>query len=152
MNVQQQNPDGSWSPANPMGLICEQVGCGKPAVGDFNRIPTGDEWDSEPEALCENHSDGRESVLQPTTNLPDIDQVVSRSKVSAWVKWFDTQSAADKRTIALAAIERLMDEGKVAFWADDVVDKFGNTIAEDEVAEEHLFWNDEHKEDLRIPF
>lgn len=74
----------------------------------------------------------------------------------SWVKWFDSQSAEDKRTIALAAIERLISEGRIAFWADDLVDKFGNKIPDDltvaDSPEEHLYWNDEHKEDLRIPF
>lgn len=81
-----------------------------------------------------------------------VHRVVLRPHVSSWVKWFDAQSADDKRTIALAAIERLMDEGKISFWADDYVDKFGNEIPEEQIAEEHLYWNDEHKEDLRIPF
>jgi hypothetical protein len=44
------------------------------------------------------------------------------------VKWFDAQTADDKRTIALAAIERLMNEGKISFWADDLVDKWGDEI------------------------
>lgn len=85
-----------------------------------------------------------------------VHRVVLRPHVSSWVKWFDAQPSDDKRTIALAAIERLMNEGKISFWADDLVDKWGNEIPEDlsmaDSPEEHLYWNDEHKEDLRIPF
>lgn len=81
-----------------------------------------------------------------------VQPVVHRPRVASWVKWFDSQSADDRRTIALAAIERLIGEGKISFWADDSVDKFGDEIPAEQTAEEHLYWNDQHKEDLRIPF
>ena len=72
------------------------------------------------------------------------------------VKWFDSQKPEDKRTVALAAIERLLKINAIKFWADDSVDKFGEPIPENlpmaDLPEEHLYWNDKHKEDLRIPF
>lgn len=70
----------------------------------------------------------------------------------SWLTWFDSQSATDQRVIALNALGSLFAEGKIAFWADDSVDKFGRPIPESETAEEHLYWTDGNKEDLRVPF
>ncbi len=67
-------------------------------------------------------------------------------------KWFLRQSHDDQIVIALNAIERLLADGKIAFWMDNYIDKFGNQIPENKSCEEHLYWNDDHKEDLRIPF
>jgi len=71
---------------------------------------------------------------------------------AAWVKWFDEQDDSEKRSIALAAIEKLIADNKVKFSVGDTVDKFGDPIDPNAYYEEHLYWNDEHKEDLRVPF
>jgi hypothetical protein len=72
--------------------------------------------------------------------------------IPRYQKWFLRQSHDDQIAIALSAIEKLIADGKVAFWMDDYIDKFGNKIPDDVFVGEHLYWNDDHKEDLRIPF
>ena len=65
-----------------------------------------------------------------------------------WVKWFDEQTTTDKRVMALAAIERLMELGEVSFRVDDVVNIDGTWIPEEEEVDECLYW-DSCGEDLR---
>lgn len=65
-------------------------------------------------------------------------------KFIAWMVWFDAQSDEDKRTIALNAIERLIQCEEVSFR--DCEDAF-----EGEECKPCLFW-DSCGEDLRIPF
>ncbi len=68
-----------------------------------------------------------------------------------WIEWFDKQATDDKRTMALAAIERLMEVEEISFRVDDSVNIDGTPIPEDEAVEECLYW-DSCGEDLRIPF
>lgn len=73
----------------------------------------------------------------------------------SWVRWFDRLPEDDKRTVALNALERLLEQDIIRFWQDDSVDRFGQPIPDgpvSEAPEECLYWNDEHEEDLRIPF
>ena len=63
---------------------------------------------------------------------------MSRKKRRFWVEWFDKQNTVDQRTMALAAIERLIEIGEVEFRVD-------------ERGDECLYW-DSCGEDLRIPF
>jgi len=52
------NSDGS--PAEPLALLCEHAGCRKKATVDCKRKwRLNDPWNTEPEALCEEHSQGR---------------------------------------------------------------------------------------------
>lgn len=52
------NEDGS--PVEPIALLCEHPACGKKATVDCKRKwRLNDPWNSEPEALCEEHSQGR---------------------------------------------------------------------------------------------
>lgn len=68
-----------------------------------------------------------------------------------WIEWFDKQTADDKRAIALAAVEHLMEIGEVRFRVDDSANIDGTPIPEDEVVDECLYWSS-CGEDLRIPF
>jgi hypothetical protein len=52
--------NGDGTPAKPLAMMCEASGCNKRATTDCKRKPSGSDWDSEPEALCEEHSQGRE--------------------------------------------------------------------------------------------
>lgn len=65
-----------------------------------------------------------------------------------WLRYFDELKPEDQRTIAIAAIERLMDIGEVRFRVDDVVDLEGNEIPDDEEMGEMLYW-ESCGEDLR---
>lgn len=56
MNV--SNSDGT--PIEPLALLCEHPKCCKKATVDCKRkFKLNDPWNSEPEALCEEHSQGR---------------------------------------------------------------------------------------------
>lgn len=61
-----------------------------------------------------------------------------------FIKYFDNLPKIDKRTIAIAAIERLIEIGEVKFCVYDV-------IPFDEPMKEKLYW-DSTGEDLRCPF
>lgn len=76
---------------------------------------------------------------------------MGRANKANWIKWFDDQSPEDKRTMALGAIQRLIEIDEIKFWADDRVDKNGAPIPEENGAEEHLYW-ESCGEDLRVPF
>lgn len=90
---------------------------------------------------------GRKSAFGEVIRYLDEGNTVQAN----WVKWFDKQSAEDKRTIALAAIERLMELEEVDFRADDSVGIDGAPIPEDQSVDECLYW-DRSGEDMRIPF
>ena len=68
-----------------------------------------------------------------------------------WVQWFNKQTTADQQTMALAAIEHLIEIGEVAFRVDDSVNIDGTPIPDDEVVDECLYWVT-CGEDLRAPF
>lgn len=126
MNVQQQNPDGSWSDAKYLGLTCEHPGCGKSAIDDFQRIPTGDEWDSEPEALCKKHCDGRVPVGQK----PRIMNVQAKCSDMCFIRY-----PGDKEhdgyvpsNIGIGGGDYLdfeidIDTGKIVGWNNTIRDK-----------------------------
>jgi len=60
MEPMRQNEDGSWEPAKALGLLCEHPGCKRFATVDCKRrFIFGSLWNKEPEALCEQHSQGR---------------------------------------------------------------------------------------------
>lgn len=50
MTVMQQNNDGSWTPAEPLPMLCEKRGCGAKAVVDIQR------GKGEPTARCAPHA------------------------------------------------------------------------------------------------
>lgn len=62
--------------------------------------------------------------------------------------WFDQQSDADKRTIALNAIERLIELQEVRLREADFIDHEDGTT---EIIEQTLYWTS-CGEDLRCPF
>ena len=68
-----------------------------------------------------------------------------------WVQWFNNQTVVDQQTMALAAIEHLIEIGEVSFRVDDLVNIDGTPIPDDEVVEECLYWVT-CGEDLRVPF
>ena len=76
--------------------------------------------------------------------------MLARQKLP-WVVWFDKQSDSDRRTMALLAIERLMEIGEIRFRIDDSIHLDGTPIPEDEAVDEFLYWAS-CGEDLRIPF
>lgn len=50
MTLSQQNPDGTWSPAEPLPMLCEKHGCEAEAVVDIQR------GKKEPTARCTPHA------------------------------------------------------------------------------------------------
>ncbi len=77
---------------------------------------------------------------------------MTRAPQDPWREWVWSQSPADKATICFSAIERLLEEGKIKFFPGGPVDKWGSPIPAGAKVDSHLYWNDEHKEDLRVPF
>ena len=59
-------------------------------------------------------------------------------------RWFDAQQDVDQRTMALRAIERLMEIGEVKY-------REGGTEPDGTTTQECLYW-ESCGEDLRIPF
>lgn len=64
------------------------------------------------------------------------------TKTQIWIEWFDKQRPEDQRTIALAAIQRLVEIDEVRFRDGD---------PEEPQIAECLYW-ESCGEDLRIPF
>ena len=59
--VYAQNADGTYSPAVPIGLLCEFPGCDSTEVKDYIRTAKekdGSDWDTEPICLCKEHAKG----------------------------------------------------------------------------------------------
>jgi hypothetical protein len=73
---------------------------------------------------------------------------MAKKRDKAWIRWFDTQSPEDQRTIALNAVERLMETEEVSFRIDNSKDDDGFSITEGETVGECLYW-DSCGEDLR---
>lgn len=67
---------------------------------------------------------------------------MAKTKTQIWTEWFDKQKPEDQRTIALAAVERLVEIGDVRFRIGD---------PEEPEIVECLYWGC-CGEDLRIPF
>ena len=60
--------DSDGKPVEPIALMCEYPGCNKKATVDCKRaFRVLDPWNREPEALCEEHSRGREVIRRLTT-------------------------------------------------------------------------------------
>ena len=66
----------------------------------------------------------------------------TKTQTQTWTDWFDRQKPEDQRTIALAAVERLVEMGDVRFRSSD---------PDEPEMVECLYW-ESRGDDLRIPF
>ena len=60
----------------------------------------------------------------------------------AWKKIFNSLPEHKRHAIALICLEWMIENEVISYWIDDSVDKFGNPIPDDEVAEEHFYWKE----------
>jgi hypothetical protein len=83
----------------------------------------------------------RQTIIDAEPESPQKD-AMKKTKAQLWTDWFDKQKPEDQRTIALAAVERLVDMDEVSFRQAD---------PEEPELTECLYWSS-CGEDLRIPF
>lgn len=66
--TEQQNEDGSWSQAQPLGMTCEYKNCSCKDGQDYINHKPEKGWEGEPVFLCKEHAEELNYLPMPNKN------------------------------------------------------------------------------------